>query len=169
MKRNPLPFDNFNNLMRNNWSDTHRSLILLFPKLEKISEHLTFHIAALMEESGLLESDFHVLTAIRRSKESSPYELKPSEICQYMLVSWGGLNKIMNRLEKHNMICRIDSKQDKRIRIVRLTPLGEKFTEQAATRIQQLHQEYLTDFNQDEIQILDKLISKLLSNIEKQT
>ena len=166
MSRSPLPFDNFTNSMKNNWPDPYSSLILLFPRLEKISEYIAFHIATLMEEHDLLESDFHVLTAIRRSKKSPPFELKPSEICEYMLVSWGGLNKIMNRLEKKNLIFRVASDQDKRISMARLTPFGDQFTKDAVDKIQQHRQAFLSDFDSDEIQQLNKLTTKLLNNIE---
>ncbi len=159
-------FENFMNLMENNWADANETLFLLFPRLAKISNYVDRYISQLMKEQGLLPSDFHLLTAIRRAKAHPPYELMPSELCNYMLFSWGGITKVMQRLENKKIITRVNSCRDKRIRMIRLTDLGENITEQAALELHRFHKELLIGFSEEEINLLDKLLTKLLGNAE---
>lgn len=160
-------FDTFIDLMQKNWPSVNETLILLFPRLGKIANHVDGYIAQSMTKEGLLASDFHLMTAIRRTKSVPPFEIKPSELCNYMLFSWGGLTKSMNRLEKNGIITRVACDQDKRIRMIRLTQTGTELIENIAFKLQQFHKELLTGFNQQEIALLDKLLKKLLDNIEK--
>lgn len=159
-------FDDFIDLMQKNWPSANKTLFLLFPRLGKISNYVESYIARLMKNEDLLPSDFHLITAIRRSRSQSPFELMPSELCKYMLFSWGGLTKSMNRLEKKGVVTRVSNPDDKRIRMIRLTEVGENITEKAAINLQAYHKELLVGFTPDEIALLDKLLKKLLDNAE---
>lgn len=159
-------FDDFLDLMQRNWPSANKTLFLLFPRLGKISNYVEGYIDKLMKDEGLLASDFHLITAIRRSKSEPPFELKPSELCNFMLFSWGGLTKAMNRLQQKGVITRVSCANDKRIRMIRLTENGEKITERAAITLQQYHQQLLEGFTSEEIELLDKLLKKLLDNGE---
>lgn len=159
-------FDDFKSLMEKNWPKANKTLFMLFPRLGKIANYVDEYIAKLMIQEGLIPSDFHLITAIRRSNAQAPYELKPSELCNFMLFSWGGITKMMARLEAKGIISRVSSPSDKRIRMIRLTEQGEKITEQAASELQRYHKELLTGFTVEEIDLLDKLIAKLLDNAE---
>lgn len=159
-------FDDFIDLMQRNWPSANETLILLFPRLGKISNYIEGYIAKLMTDEGLLPSDFHLMTAIRRVSNKPPFQLKPSELCNYMLFSWGGLTKAMNRLEQKGIISRISSEQDKRIRMIRLTENGENTIEKVVIELQRFHKELLAGFTPEEIAMLDKLLTKLLDNGE---
>lgn len=159
-------FSNFDALMEKNWPSAYETLYLLFPKLAKVSNNVESYIEQLMLSHDLLSSDFHLITAIRRSNHKAPYQLKPSELCNYMLFSWGGLSKSMKRLENKAIITRVNSSQDKRIRMIRLTPLGADIAESTALKLQRFHKELLSGFKAEEIGNLDKLLEKLLVNAE---
>lgn len=160
-------FINFSQLMEKNWPSAFETLFLLFPRLGKISNCVEGYIEKLMEDQGLLASDFHLITAIRRATAQTPFELKPSELCNYMLFSWGGITKVMKRLEEKGIITRVSNDHDKRIRMIRLTKLGEDITEKAALELQAFHKELLTGFTAEEVAVLDKLLAKLLDNVEE--
>jgi DNA-binding MarR family transcriptional regulator len=166
MPSTQLNFANFSFLMQTNWPTAHAGLFLLFPRIEKIANNINAHIEQLMKEQGLLTSDFHLLTAIRRSKKTPPFELKPSELCNYLLFSWGGLTKVMKRLEEKAIILRVSCEHDKRISMIRLTEKGQDIIERSVFKLQKIHQELLIGFNHEEIALLDKLLAKLLNNIE---
>ncbi|WP_028867179.1 MarR family winged helix-turn-helix transcriptional regulator [Psychromonas arctica] len=168
MSHTQLQFENFINLMKTNWPNAYQGLFLLFPRVERIANNLDDHIDKLMSERGLLSSDFHLITAIRRSKSAPPYELKPSDLCNYMLFSWGGLTKVMKRLEAKGIITRINCEDDKRICMIRLTDLGISIVDQSVVELHCIHQQLLTDFTPEEIALLDKLLAKLLNNVESQ-
>ena len=118
-----------------------------------------------MSDRGLLTSDFHLITAIRRSKSSPPYELKPSELCDYMLFSWGGLTKAMKRLGTKGSKTRINCDDDKGIYMIRLTEQGLDIVDQSVQELQNRQQHLLTGLTIEEIALLDKLLAKLLNNI----
>lgn len=166
MPHTQLQFDNFIRLMEKNWSNAFQGLYLLFPRVERIAKNIDSHISKSMSNRGLLTSDFHLITAIRRSKSSPPYELKPSELCNYMLFSWGGLTKAMKRLESKGIITRINCDDDKRICMIRLTEQGLDIVDQSVMELQKIQQQLLTGFTAEEIALLDKLLAKLLNNIE---
>ncbi|MEI6895769.1 MAG: hypothetical protein V5789_14325 [Colwellia sp.] len=161
-----MKFEKFIYLMEKNWPSAYQNLFILFPIIEKTSNHIGENITDVMKEEGLLSSDFHLLTALRRSKANPPYELMPSELCNHLLFSWGGLTKVMKRLEGKGIITRVDSCHDKRIRMIRLTETGQQIIEEALTQLQRYHKELLLGFTTDEIALLDKLLAKLLNNIE---
>ena len=166
MPNTQLNFESFINLMEKNWTSAHQGLFFLFPRIERIAANIDSHIGNIMESRGLLTSDFHLITAIRRSKSSPPFELKPSELCNYMLFSWGGLAKVMARLEAKGVITRIDCEHDKRVRLIRLTEVGQNLVEESVIELQRIHQELLGGFTHEEITLLDKLLAKLNNNIE---
>lgn len=169
MPHSLLKFENFVRLMETNWPSAFNGLFLLFPRIERIATDINSHIEQIMKERGLITSDFHLITAIRRSKSQPPYELKPSELCNYMLFSWGGLTKVMSRLEKKGVIIRVNCEHDKRIRMIRLTDEGQQIVEESATLFKEIQRELLHGFTDEEITLLDKLLDKLLDNIESKT
>ena len=166
MPSTQLQFENFLNLMQKNWASAHQGLFMLFPRIERIATNIDSHIKNIMESRGLLASDFHLITAIRRSKSTPPFELMPSELCNYMLFSWGGLTKVMKRLEEKGVITRVDCEHDKRVRLIRLTETGLNLVEQSVIEMQEMHKTLLHGFTNEEIALLDKLLAKLNNNID---
>jgi len=166
MPHTQLKFENFIYLMEKNWPSAHQSLFVLFPRIERIATNIEDQIAKLMDKRGLLASDFHLLTAIRRTKSSAPFEVKPSELCNYMLFSWGGLAKVMKRLESKGIITRVNCEQDKRISLIRLTDKGVNIVNESVLDLQKVQQKLLIGFKEEELNVLDKLLGKLINNIE---
>ncbi|WED28948.1 MarR family transcriptional regulator [Vibrio sp. DW001] len=166
MSNKHLNVDDFISLMKENWPTAFQSLYPLFPRIRRIEEHINADKASIMACYGLYSSDFDLLTALRRSNKAAPYELMPTEICEYMLFSSGGLTKVMNRLEKKAFITRVESNHDKRIKMVRLTVEGEQLIEEVVEQFQDLHTTYLDGFKQEDVEQLDFLVRKLLNNIE---
>ena len=167
MSKHLMSFENIIQLMENNWPSAFKTLFPLFPKLERISANLADHITKIMVTKGLQGSDFHFLTALRRSAKHPPYELMPTEICEYMLFSWGGVAKVMKRLESDGMIIRVACVEDKRVRMVRLTDAGTKLIEDAAIEWLEIQRGLLVNFTLEEIELLDRLLGKMLNQIEK--
>lgn len=166
MPHTQLKFENFIHLMKNNWPDAYQGLFLLFPRIERVASDVNNHIENIMKAQDLLVSDFHLLAAIRRSNSKPPFELKPSELCNYMLFSWGGLSKVMKRLEAKEMIIRIGCEDDKRICMIRLTEKGQSIIDTSVFKLQAIQQQWLHGFTDEEIALLDKLLTKLINNIE---
>ncbi|TEW44475.1 MarR family winged helix-turn-helix transcriptional regulator [Psychromonas algicola] len=166
MPHSQLKFESFIYLMKKNWPDAYKGLFLLFPRIERIASDINNKIDNIMKAQDLLASDFHLLTAIRRSNSVPPFELKPSELCNYMLFSWGGLSKVMKRLEAKEIITRVSSEEDKRISMIRLTEKGRSIVDTSVLELQTIQAQLLDGFTNEEITLLDKLLAKLVNNIE---
>jgi DNA-binding MarR family transcriptional regulator len=76
---------------------------------------------------NLTKADFNVLSILRTA--GAPYELRPTDIRDRLLLTFGGVSNIMNRLERLGLAERIPDPSDGRISWVRLTGAGTEVTE----------------------------------------
>lgn len=58
-----------------------------------------------------------------------PYELRPTDVRERVLLSSGGISNVINRLAKSGFVERVPDAADGRSRWVRLTPSGLELTE----------------------------------------
>lgn len=163
-----MQFEHFTKLMRTNWPEAYKELWMMYPKMDKISNYVGQHIELLMNEQGLLASDFHLLTALRRTSPEPPYQLMPSELCNFMVFSWGGLAKITKRLENEGIIVRVENEKDKRVRLIQLTDKGVEVVEQVASKLHCYQAQLLTGFSEQETDQLESLLTKLMNNVDAQ-
>lgn len=83
-----------------------------------------------------------------------------------MLVSSGGLTNLLHRLESCEMISRVDSPDDGRIKLVKLTAKGKQTIEAVVAQVQESNRRVLAHFDAEEIEKLDSLLSKLSYHLE---
>ncbi|MEE3879933.1 MarR family winged helix-turn-helix transcriptional regulator [Vibrio sp. YYF0003] len=157
-------FDTFLSLMEKNWPEAHSALMKSFPLIDRISAIHDGVRAKVLAEHSLQGGDFGILTALRRMGE--PYVLSPTLLRQYMLVSSGGLTKMLHRLESCEMISRVDSPDDGRIKLVKLTAKGKQTIEAVVAQVQKSNRRVLAHFDAEEIEKLDSLLSKLSHLLE---
>jgi DNA-binding MarR family transcriptional regulator len=79
-------------------------------------------LAAELAPRGLLKTDFAVLTSLRVA--GAPYELRPSDLKDRLLLTSGGVTTVLKRLEKAGLIEREQDTADGRSSRVRLTCTG---------------------------------------------
>jgi DNA-binding MarR family transcriptional regulator len=79
-------------------------------------------LAAELAPRDLLKTDFAVLTALRVA--GAPYELRPSDLKDRLLLTSGGVTTVLKRLEKAGLIEREQDTADGRSSRVRLTDTG---------------------------------------------
>src|SRR6478752_2915710 len=73
---------------------------------------------------GLKETDFGVLSPLRRSGE--PFELTPTELARHRMITSGGMTAALDRLEAKGMVVRVPNPHDRRGSLVRLTELARE-------------------------------------------
>ncbi|MBR0564903.1 MarR family transcriptional regulator [Azoarcus sp. L1K30] len=73
--------------------------------------------------------EYSVLATLR--KTPAPHELRPSDIYKGMLLTSGGLTKVLKGLESKGYILRTDDDADRRGCRIRLTPEGIELIEHA--------------------------------------
>ncbi|QID19553.1 MarR family transcriptional regulator [Nitrogeniibacter mangrovi] len=82
-----------------------------------------------MARFDLSAAEYSVLATLR--KTPAPHALRPSDIYKGMLLSSGGLTKVLKSLEQRELIERTDDPDDRRGSIVHLTDTGIAFAEDA--------------------------------------
>ena len=80
-----------------------------------------------MAEFELSPAEYSVLATLR--KTPAPHRLKPSDIYKGMLLSSGGLSKVLKTLEERGLVLREDDQDDRRGSLVRLSPVGVELSE----------------------------------------
>ena len=84
---------------------------------------------ALPATHGLSLAEFEVLVTLR--SVPPPHELMPTDLYGAVLMSSGGLTKVLYGLEKRGLITRAEGKADRRSKPVRLTAKGRVLAERA--------------------------------------
>lgn len=123
-------------------------------------------IEAVFARHGLDTGGFDVLSTLLRSGE--PYQLRPTELYQSLMISSGGLTDRLNRLERAGLISRAPSEEDARSLLVRLTPLGKERAEGAFREDMAVERALLGGLSEDEIESLAHLLSKLAASLSRQ-
>jgi DNA-binding MarR family transcriptional regulator len=98
-------------------------------------------LADCLEPWDLTRADFNVLNVLRSSGD--PYELRPSELRERLMLSSGGVSNVCGRLERAGHVERRRDESDGRGWRVRLTPSGVETAEETmrawATEQEQLY------------------------------
>ena len=71
---------------------------------------------------SLSKADYSVLSILRVA--GAPYEMRPTNLRNRLLLTSGGVSNIVNRLERLNLVERVPDPADGRSSWVRLTPEG---------------------------------------------
>ena len=107
--------------------DLDASPILVIGRLHRVGLALTTELVRVYSAHGLGEGDFDVLATLRRG--GPPYELTPSDLVEQTMVTSGAVTKRLDRLEGAGLVERRVSGDDRRSRIVALTPAGLELTD----------------------------------------
>jgi len=108
------------------WAISHDPLVVpMFLHLERA--HKVAHAKAreVWDRHGLTPAEFDVLATLRNAEGA--YELTPGQIQDRVLITSGGLTKVIHLLEQKGYVERSVAKQDNRVKPVRLTNSGSRF------------------------------------------
>lgn len=111
--------------------DLDTSPVEVIGRLHRLALALTAEIVAVYADFGLSEPEFDLLASLRRA--GAPYELPAGELSDYTMVTTGGLSKRVDRLEARGLVKRIEPEDDRRRRMIRLTPEGVALIDAAFT------------------------------------
>ena len=115
---------------------------------------------------NLSPGEFDILASLRRSEP--PYTLTPGELQRAVLITSGGLTKLLYQLENSNLIKRSVQEHDNRSKLVHLTSKGKRTIEKAMNALLGFHDEWLNKaFTRKEREQLRQLLGKAASALEK--
>jgi len=115
---------------RQNWPETFdlRLMSFLMAMHHIYAAQFAFTNGA-MTRHGLSLAEFDALATLRRCP--APRELTPTRLQGQMVITSGGLTKILRQLEGRGLVVRSTTDADRRIKPVRLTAKGARLIEQA--------------------------------------
>ncbi|MGN6611690.1 MAG: MarR family winged helix-turn-helix transcriptional regulator [Angustibacter sp.] len=100
-------------------------------RLHRLAAALYAELDTVYSRFGVSDGEFDVLATLRRAGE--PFELTPSQLAQWTMVTSGAISKRLDRLEAAGLVRRERSATDGRGRVVRLTAAGRELIDEAFT------------------------------------
>ncbi len=121
-------------------------------------------IEAVFARHGLDSGTFDVLAALRRG--GPPYQLRPTELYNGLMISSGGLTDRLNRLERQGLVLRIPNETDGRSLIVALTDVGRELVANVMQEDMAVETQLIGSIPPADRKQLALLLAKLMSTLE---
>lgn len=152
--------DELRHQQQENWPEMYEAAKPAVLRILRASDLFMTQTALSLKDVQLSRADFDALATLRR--QVAPHRITPTELCKALLISSGGLTKLLYRLESAGLISRPPSLADGRSLLVQLSPKGKKLVEKLVDTIAQLHSDRLRNLNISEQEQLDRLLRKML-------
>jgi len=158
--------DDFSEAWAREYPDaTDTSGLVLIARLARLSVLIETFEQETLESFDLMPSDYAVMAALRRA--GSPYELAPHQLYTALELSSGGMTKMLKRLEQLGFVKRGSDPDDRRGKLVRLTPKGKRVEAEAFAAILANTHRLLDSASRDDLHTIDDAMRRLLDIIEK--
>lgn len=150
-------------LHRRNWPEVHDPRRLRFVlALSRAHGGVLSQVAEILARFGLTVAEYDALATLRRT--GAPWELTPSQIQCSMLITSGGLTKILRQLESRRLVSRPRCGADRRSKPVRLSARGRAVVDRAATDLGvDMGARIQAALDEPELEQLTALLEKLAS------
>lgn len=146
---------------QDNWPAVYTASKPALLRFLRLSDYVLRESAKTLQRVNLLTGEFDVLAALRR--QAPPHTISPSELCRALLISSGGLTKMLYRLQDQKLISRPSNPSDGRSLLVALTETGKQRVEAATVELMGLHQRQIEMLNDAEQATLNTLLEKMLN------
>jgi DNA-binding MarR family transcriptional regulator len=120
--------------MKKTWPKTVTPTVEVFLSIYRLNDLARANARRQTSRRGLSLTDLDVLAALRSAPP--PHELSPTDLYSAVLISSGGLTKVLHGLEHRGLIGRVPDDKDRRSHRVRLTPAGRALAERAVAAVQ---------------------------------
>ena len=128
-----MPDDDHVDRIVREWADEYPSLdteaMAVIGRILRVARYLERDVELELARFGLSVSEFNALSALRRRGE--PYALSPTELSRGLMLSSGGMTKLVERLEARGLVVRTPDATDGRGVVVALTQAGRELQEAA--------------------------------------
>jgi len=147
-----------------NWPEMAARVSPAVLGIYRVQEYLFEDLRECIAPFGLQPAELDVLAALR--SQPSPHQLTPTSLYRSLLLSSGGLSKILQRLESADLVVRPPNPEDRRSRFVRLTALGRTLVEQASEAVVDHEERFLRELSAAERETLTRLLERLVLALE---
>ena len=121
------------------------------------------HMDPLFAQSGLQRGEFDVLATLRRS--GKPYQLSPTQLYEALMISSGGMTARLDRLERAGLVARHPDPDDRRGKLIGLTPAGRRLVDETISRHVANEERILSSLTSAEQERLNALLKKLIAGL----
>jgi DNA-binding MarR family transcriptional regulator len=127
---------------------------VVFLELSRTHDMLSRPFAALMKEVDLSPAQYNVLRILR----GAPKGLPCGEIGSRMITRDPDITRLLDRLEKRELISRCRETKDRRMVITTITADGLKMLQQLDSPILETHHKQLSHMGKQKLRVLTKLL-----------
>lgn len=132
-------------------------------RVKRLHGRLAAEMDRVFAGHGLNAASFDVLATLRRS--GPPYQLSPSELIEWTMVTSGTMTNRLDRLEKQGLILRRPNPADGRGSVVALTEEGFRLIDRAVTEHVENQHRLLAGMPEEAREALDALLAQWLAEI----
>ena len=154
----------FIDLAEKNWPEYAALGSPLVMYIYRVRDEIYDEFCKTIKQFDIQAGDFEALATLRISNKK--HELTPTDIYRTMLISSGGLTKILNRLEKSELIKRLPNERDQRRSLIRLTSKGKRVIEQAMNEVLKNQKNYLSVLTKKDQVTAQKILHKLSTRLD---
>lgn len=154
-----------NALLARELSAHYEPAVEVTTRIYRIAEALHEQARGLAAEAGLLPAEFEALYALRLS--GKPFSLTPTELYRTLLVTSGGMAKLLKRLEGRGLVTMAAVPEDRRSKRITLTPEGLRLVEQLVPRVIAAETAVVDVLPDTERAALGGLLKRITDRLEK--
>ena len=152
-------------LFQENWPEGYSPAEEVMLRLYHAALRHTEELQRFLARFDLTTIEFVTLRVLRR--EPPPHVMTPSALHETLVLSAGGMTKIVKQLEAKGLVSRRPNETDKRSKLVALTPRGQAAIEAAQSAVRDFDFALLErTLKRAEQQRLAQLLRKLLVSLE---
>lgn len=133
----------------------------LFLDLLRTTDVLSRGLVLLLKNEDLSANQYNVLRILRGSPEGLPC----GELASRMITRDPDITRLLDRLEKRNLISRCRETKDRRMVMARITPEGHKLLARLDEPVQQAHRKQLGHLGRERLRALTDLLHTARSSI----
>lgn len=128
-----------------------------------LAHKLIFHYSdKIFAAHGFTTLEFDVLSTLLRVADNG--RMKPSEIYKNLIVSSGGIAKVLKKLEQQQLITRIPDPKDKRSHWIEITEKGESTGLDVLKELIQAHRDNLKA-TEKELTLMGEKLQKIVDHL----
>lgn len=152
-------------LFRENWPDGYSSSEEVMLRLYHAALRHTEEMQRFLAQFDLSTPEFVALRVLRR--EPSPHVMTPGVLHETLVMSPGGITKVLKQLERKGLVSRSSDHTDKRRNLVQLTEIGKAKIARVQQAVRELDRMLLKrTLSARDQERLAQLLRKLLISLE---
>ena len=159
------PADKLLTIRKKHWPESVTAAGEFIVRVYRLNSLMQDSVTQRIATHDLSFIEFEVLITLRGV--APPYEMIPTELYPAILISSGGLTKVLNALQQRGLITRAEGTSDKRSKPVRLTAKGRTLAERVMAEVLDSGERMiLGGLSETEIERATRLLHKLLVTLE---